>query len=364
MTLIRQSRSGLPPRLSPWHQQGAFMSSVDRAIRKPHRRPSLSPLLLSGALYWAGFRRRRSEAATLAPWRSSTASPSRPAPFSAVRDRPHSVRDVAAHIWTNIGCHRVLAIAAGVTFYALLAIFPAIAAIVALYGLFADTHTIVTQLNSLAGLLPGGAIDVIGDQIGRIASRPHSSLGFTFIVGLVVSLWSANAGMKAMFDALNVVYNTEERRGFIKLNAVSLSFTLGAIALLLGAMAGVVVVPIVLNALPMESLTAPALGYARWPLLLILIGLGLSVIYRFGPNREHAQWRWISWGSAVAAIAWLAASLLFSWYAANFGSYNQTYGSLGAVIGFMTWMWLSSIVVLLGAEIDAVMERWDRGSAH
>jgi membrane protein len=339
------------------------MSSADRAIRQPHRRPSLSPLLLSGALYWAGFRRRRGEAAVCPPRRDGPAT-SRPAPFTAVRDQPHSARDVASHIWTNIGCHRVLAIAAGVTFYALLAIFPAIAAIVALYGLFADTHTIVTQLNSMAGVLPGGAIAVIGDQVGRIVSRPSSSLGFTFIVSLLISLWSANAGMKAMFDALNVVYNAEERRSFIKLNAVSVAFTLAAIALLLAAMASVVVVPIVLNALPMESLITPALGYTRWPLLLILIGLGLSVIYRFGPDREHAQWRWISWGSALAAIAWLAASLLFSWYAANFGSYNETYGSLGAVIGFMTWMWLSGIVVLLGAEIDAVMERWDRGSAH
>ncbi|HEV2629564.1 MAG TPA: YihY/virulence factor BrkB family protein [Pseudolabrys sp.] len=339
------------------------MSSADRAIRQPHRRPSLSSLLLSGALYWAGFRRRRGEAAVCPPRRDGPAT-SRPAPFTAVRDQPHSARDVASHIWTNIGCHRVLAIAAGVTFYALLAIFPAIAAIVALYGLFADTHTIVTQVNSMAGVLPGGAIAVIGDQVGRIVSRPSSSLGFTFIVSLLISLWSANAGMKAMFDALNVVYNAEERRSFIKLNAVSVAFTLAAIALLLAAMASVVVVPIVLNALPMESLIAPALGYTRWPLLLILIGLGLSVIYRFGPDREHAQWRWISWGSALAAIAWLAASLLFSWYAANFGSYNETYGSLGAVIGFMTWMWLSSIVVLLGAEIDAVMERWDRGSAH
>ena len=339
------------------------MSSADRAIRQPHRRPSLSSLLLSGALYWAGFRRRRGEAAVCPPRRDGPAT-SRPAPFTAVRDQPHSARDVASHIWTNIGCHRVLAIAAGVTFYALLAIFPAIAAIVALYGLFADTHTIVTQVNSMAGVLPGGAIAVIGDQVGRIVSRPSSSLGFTFIVSLLISLWSANAGMKAMFDALNVVYNAEERRSFIKLNAVSVAFTLAAIALLLAAMASVVVVPIVLNALPMESLIAPALGYTRWPLLLILIGLGLSVIYRFGPDREHAQWRWISWGSALAAIAWLAASLLFSWYAANFGSYNETYGSLGAVIGFMTWMWLSGIVVLLGAEIDAVMERWDRGSAH
>ena len=340
------------------------MSSADRAISQPHRRPSLSPLLLSGALYWAGFRRRRGDAARFAARLSVPGSLSRPAPFSTVRDDPHSVRDVASHIWTNIGCHRVLAIAAGVTFYALLAIFPAIAAVVTLYGLFGDTHTIVTQLNSLSGVLPGGAIDVIGSQVTRIASRPHGSLGVTFIISLLISLWSANSGVKAMFDALNVVYNVEERRSFIRLNAVSLLFTLAAVALLLATMASVIVVPIVLNVLPMQSLAGPVMNIARWPVLLILIGLVLSVIYRFGPHREHAQWRWISWGSAVAALAWLAASLLFSWYAADFGSYNETYGSLGAVIGFMTWMWLSSIVVLLGAEIDAAMERWDRGSAH
>lgn len=340
------------------------MSSADRPIRQPHRRPSLSPLLLSGALYWAGFRRRRGETI---PRKAIAASPERPAgqaPFTTAPHRPHSWRDVASQIWTNIGCHRVMAIAAGVTFYALLAIFPAIAAVVTLYGLFADTHTIVTQLNSLAGVLPGGAIDVIGSQVTLIASRPHSSLGVAFIISLLISLWSANSGVKAMFDALNVVYNVEDRRSFIKLNAVSLVFTLAAIALLLAALASVVVVPIITSILPMHSLARPIMNIARWPVLLILIGLGLSVIYRFGPHREHAEWRWISWGSAVAAVVWVGASLLFSWYAANFGSYNETYGSLGAAIGFMTWMWLSSIIVLLGAEIDATMERWDRGSAH
>jgi membrane protein len=340
------------------------MSSADRAIRKPHRRPTLSPLLLSGALYWAGFRRRRGEAISR---QAAAPLPERRGaqpPFSTAPHSPRSWRELASQIWTNIGCHRVMAIAAGVTFYALLAIFPAIAAIVTLYGLFADTHTIVTQLNSLSGVLPGGAIDVVGNQVTRIASRPHSSLGVAFIISLLISLWSANSGVKAMFDALNVVYNVEDRRSFIKLNAVSLFFTLAAMALLLAGLASVVVVPIIVKLMPMQSLAGPLMKIARWPVLLILIGLGLSVVYRFGPHREHAQWRWISWGSGVAAIAWLGGSLLFSWYAANFGSYNETYGSLGAVIGFMTWMWLSSIVVLLGAEIDAAMERWDRGTAR
>jgi membrane protein len=123
-------------------------------------------------------------------------------------------------------------------------------------------------------------------------------------------------------------------------------------------------VPIVVNYLPLGSQAAPLVAIARWPLMVVVVVLALSLVYRFGPDRDDAQWRWITWGSAFAAIGWLCASLLFSWYAANFGSYNKTYGSLGAAIGFMTWMWLSTIVVLIGAEIDAVMERWDRGSAR
>jgi membrane protein len=284
--------------------------------------------------------------------------------FAPVSGRPHTARDIASHVWQNIGRHRVLAIAAGVTFYALLAIFPAIAAVVTLYGLFADMGTIAKQLDALTGVLPGGAIEVIGNEVTRIAGGPPASLGVTLIVSLLISLWSANAGMKALFDALNVVYNAEERRGFVRLNLVSLAFTLTAIAFMLAAMTSVIVVPIVLDYLTLGSRAAPLIAIARWPLMLIVLGLALSLIYRFGPDRDNAQWRWISWGSAFAAIAWLAASLLFSWYAANFGSYNKTYGSLGAVIGFMTWMWLSTIVALIGAEIDAVMERWDRGSAH
>jgi len=329
------------------------------------RRTALASLLLSGALYWAGFRRQRHEPAA----RPAVAVPpetTRPAaaPFAAAPGRPRSLRDVAWQVWNGIGCHRLLAIAAGVTFYALLAIFPAIATIVTLYSLFADPGTIASQLNSLAGVLPGGAISVIGDQISRIAEGGRSSLSIAFIVSLLISLWSANAGMKAIFDALNVVYNVEERRSFVRLNFVSLVFTLSAIVFMLAAMASVIVVPVALNYLPLGSDAAPLVAFARWPLMFLVVVLALSLVYRFGPDRDRAQWRWITWGSAFASVAWLVASLLFSWYAANFGSYNKTYGSLGAAIGFMTWMWLSTIVILIGAEIDAALERRDRGSAH
>src|SRR4029450_9137667 len=144
--------------------------------------------------------------------------------------------------------------------------------------------------------------------------------------------------MKALFDALNIVYDPKETRGLIKLNAVSLAFTAGALIVLLLAIGAVVVLPVALQYIGLGSVAEWIIKLARWPALYMLVVLALAIIYRFGPDREHAQWHWITWGSALAALAWIAASLLFSWYAANFGSYNTTYGSLGAAVGFMTWV--------------------------
>jgi len=257
----------------------------------------------------------------------------------------------------------VVSIAAGVAFFVLLSIFPAIAALVSVYGIFSDPTTIGTHLNELSSLLPEGAIQIIGDQLGRVASGGTTTLGATFLFTLGLSLWSANAGMKALFDALNIVYDAEERRGLIKLNAGSLAFTAGALLVLLLALGAIVVLPAAMNYLGLESIGGTIIMLARWPALYMLVVLALAFIYRFAPDREHVQWHWITWGSALAALAWIVASVLFSWYAANFGSYNKTYGSLGAAVGFMTWIWISNMVILGGAEIDAVLERLDRGTA-
>jgi membrane protein len=265
-------------------------------------------------------------------------------------------KDILWRTYEEFNKDRVMSVAAGVTYYALLALFPAIAALVSIYGLFADPGTIQDHLNTLSGVLPGGALDIIREQVTRIASQGSGKLGFGFVFGLGLSLWSSNAGMKAIFDALNIVYGEEEKRSFIKLNVLSLSFTLGAIAFILIALAGIIVLPIALNFIGLGSGTEWLVSIARWPILLIGIVVGLSLIYRFGPSRDKAEWRWVTPGGIVAAVLWLAVSMLFSWYVANFGSYNETYGSLGAVIGFMTWIWLSTIVVLLGAEINAEME--------
>jgi membrane protein len=265
-------------------------------------------------------------------------------------------KDILLRVYRNISEHRVVAMAAGVTFYSLLAIFPAVAALVSVFGLFADPATLTAYLEKLSGLLPSGAIDIMRDQLTRVASQRGSTLGLTFISSLAVSLWSANAAMKSVFDTLNIVYSEKEKRSFIKLNAISLGFTAAGIAFVLLAIGALVVLPPALKYLGISELTELVVRIARWPALFAVVTIALALIYRYGPSREKPQWRWITWGSACAACAWLAASMLFSWYAANFGNFNQTYGSLGAVIGFMTWIWLSAIVILIGAELNAEME--------
>jgi membrane protein len=244
-----------------------------------------------------------------------------------------------------------------VTFYGILAIFPAIAALVSIYGMFADPASIEQQLEASSGILPGGAVEIIGEEIKRIASQGRSTLGASFAVGLAVSLWSANAGIKSIFDVLNVVYGEEEKRGFIKLNAVSLAFTLAGILLVIVVFAGVAVLPVALSYLGLGGWTDTLVRILRWPLLFLFVATGIAILYRYGPSRTAARWRWVTWGSAFAALVWLITSMLFTWYVANFGTYNKTYGSLGAVIGFMIWIWISTIVVLIGAEIDAELER-------
>jgi YihY family inner membrane protein len=218
--------------------------------------------------------------------------------------------EIAKSVWTRIGENRVIAVAAGFTFYAILALFPAITAVVSTYGLFADAGSIQKHLNVLSGLVPGGATDIIADQIKRIVDQGNSTLGFGFVFGLGTALWSANAGMKAMFDALNVAYRQTESRGFIALNALSLLFTVGMVLVALAALGAVVVLPLILNFADLrEAWIATALAWSRWPIMAILIMLGLALLYRFGPARTKPAWRWVTPGSVFAALGWVAASV-------------------------------------------------------
>jgi membrane protein len=252
---------------------------------------------------------------------------------------------------------RVLAVAAGVTFYGLLALFPALTALVSLYGLIAEPTTISDHLSVLNSVLPGGAIEFLHDQVVRIGSGGETKLGLALLLSMTLAIWSANAGVKAIFDALNVAYGEDEKRGFIKLNAVSLLFTIGILLFVLTAIGAIAVVPIVLDYLYLGRAAEWLIAIGRWPLMIVFLMVGLSILYRYGPSRDQAQWTWVSPGAVFASIAWLIGSLLFSWYVANFEDYNKTYGAIGAVIGLLMWMWLSATIVLLGAELNSEAER-------
>lgn len=265
-------------------------------------------------------------------------------------------RDIMWRLFARFNEDRVMLIAAGATFYLLLSLFPALAAFVSVYGFFADPTTIAGHLDALRGILPEGGLDMIEGQLNEFARERPDSLGWSFLIAFAVAFWSANNGVKTLFEALNIAYREREKRSFIALNLLSFVFTIGVMlmASLLVAMVGIL--PAVLALLPLDEWTDLLLRYARWPLLLLIAGLGISILYRFGPSRTRPNWRWISWGSILACLVWLAASAGFSFYLQGFADYNATYGSLGAAIGFMMWTWISVMVLLVGAQLNAEIE--------
>ncbi len=259
--------------------------------------------------------------------------------------------------YARINEDRLLAIAAGVVFFGLLAIFPAITALVSFYGLFANPSTIAANLQSLALMLPEGSFQIVQDQIARVLAKGSTELGAAFLFGLALAIWSANAGVKSLIDALNVAYGERDKRSFLQLSLLSLAFTIGGIVALLLMVAAVVAFPLVLDHLGLGPESKLIFSLARWPLLFLILWGALGFLYRFGPGRERPRWEWLNVGTLVTAFLWIAGSSLLSWYLSNFANYNATYGSLGAAIGLMMWMWMSAIVVLWGAELNSEIER-------
>ncbi len=265
-------------------------------------------------------------------------------------------KDIAWRVWANVNAHRVMLIAAGVTFYLLLALFPALAAFVSLYGFVADPVTVGDHISFLGGLLPSASLDLINAQLEALAEQRPEALSFGFVLGFLIALWSANNGIKSMFEAMNVANQENEKRSFVRLNLISFCFTLGAMFLAIAFIFTVGVVPAILALLRLDDFGPTLIAALRWPAMLLIIVTGISLLYRFGPSREPAKWRWLSWGACFASVVWIVTSLGFSFYLQNFADYNATYGSLGAVIGFMMWTWISAMIVIVGAEINAEME--------
>jgi membrane protein len=265
-------------------------------------------------------------------------------------------KDILWRTYARTGEDRLLAIAAGVVFFGLLAVFPAITALVSCYGLFANPSTIGANLQTLALMLPEGSFQIVQDQIARVLMKGNTALGATFLFGLALAVWSANAGVKAVIDALNVVYEEREKRSFVRLNLLSLAFTTGGIAALLLMVSAVVALPLALDHVGLAPESQFIISLTRWPLLLVILLIALALLYRFGPSRQPARWEWLSVGTLAAALLWIAGSSLLSWYLSNFANYDATYGSLGAAIGLMMWMWMSAIIVLCGAELNSEIE--------
>ncbi|HEU0089881.1 MAG TPA: YihY/virulence factor BrkB family protein [Pseudonocardiaceae bacterium] len=248
-------------------------------------------------------------------------------------------------------------LAAGVAFYAFLALFPALIALVTLVGLVADPTRITQQVQSFTTGLPQGAQQLITDQLKAVAQSGDDALTVGLVVSLLVVLWSASSGTANLMTAVNLAYDEQESRGFVKLRAMALLLTLGAIVFLVLTLALIAVVPVVLHAVPLGPVGTVLAQVLRWTLLLVLIIAGLAVLYRLAADRNPPKFRWVTLGSVVAAALWLLGSAGFSLYVNFFGNYNKTYGALAGVIVLMLWLFLTSYLVLLGAEINAETER-------
>jgi membrane protein len=274
-------------------------------------------------------------------------------------ERPVSLWGFVTRVFAEFFEDRIPTVAGGITFFILLALFPAIASVVSLYGLFGHRAAIVGDLDLVSGFLPGGAVSVLEAELKRLIAQKPAQLSLTLVGSSLVALWSASGGFSAVIEALNVAYEVCETRGFVRLTLEVLVFTAVAICVAAVAIALGLFIPDMVAQMPEGRDVAAAFRILVWPFSFVVCVLILDVIYRYGPDRKRAQWRWISWGSAIASILWLLGTKLFSWYVQDFGSYNRVYGALGAAVGFLTWIWLSLVIMLLGAEINNELEKRD-----
>lgn len=277
-------------------------------------------------------------------------------------DRPREIpsrgwKDIAKRVKAQVKEDKLSIIAAAVAFYGLLSVFPALVALVGIYGLVADPAQIERQVQAMSGVLPPQAAEIVLTQLHDLAATDRSALGFGAIAGLLVALWSASGAVRTLMEALNVAYDEEEERGFFRFYGTAVLLTLAAIVGVILAIALVVALPAVLGLVGLSGLVDMAVRIVRWPLLALLAVVGFAVMYRYGPSRANPRWRWLSWGAFIGVALWIVGSALFSLYVTRFGNYNETYGAAGAVVILLMWFLLSSYAILIGAEVNAEMER-------
>ncbi|MGM0577936.1 MAG: YihY/virulence factor BrkB family protein [Myxococcota bacterium] len=265
-------------------------------------------------------------------------------------------KDIVVRVYKELDHDQVSVLAAGVAFFAFLGIVPALTALGSLYGLFLNPEEVNRQIAALGGVLPEEARTLLTQQLLGLAKTSGLELSFGAMFGFGFALWSSSRAMRTLMQALNLVYDLPKPRGVVRLYATSLLLTFGAILLTIVMLGVIVVVPLVLSYVGLAPDQQTLVSAIRWPVLAIFVFSGLSVIYRIGPNRRRPGWRWVIWGAVIATILWLGASWLFSWYISGFGQYEKTWGSIGAIVVFQLWLFLSAFVVLLGAEINSEVE--------
>jgi membrane protein len=264
--------------------------------------------------------------------------------------------DIVKRVWTRLGEDKVSMMASSVAFYSLLSLFPALTALISLYGLIADPAQVESFLTSMRGILPDEALQIIASQTQELLSAGSRNLGLGLAISLLFALWSANYATTMLITALNGAFEEKEKRSYPMVIATGLAITSALILFGIVSLLLIAILPAIIDILPVPEAWRQIIGLVRWPILAVLVALALAAIYRYGPSREWARWRWVSWGAVVATIAWIIVSYGFSLYVARFASYHKTYGSLGAVVVLMMWLYLTAYVILLGAELDAEME--------
>ena len=277
-------------------------------------------------------------------------------------DRPTDIpakgwRDVLVRVKSEAKDDHVTLLSAGVAFYSLLALVPGLVALISIYGLVASPSTIRSQVLSSLSAAPTDVRNLVSTQLASISASSGGSTIITAIIGILLALWSASAGINHVMDALNVCYDEEEHRNFVRRKVIALAFTIGAVLFFVVAFTVIAIMPALLAHTGLGVVGRILANVLRWVILFAGMIVGLAVLYRYAPDRDEPRWRWASPGAIVAAVVWTIGSIAFSIYTANFGKYNQTYGSLAAIVVMMLWLFLTALAVLLGGEVNSELER-------
>jgi membrane protein len=333
----RERGKASPYHLAPWLAMAAMAAAavLGRVRRKPAQADAPRPMTPA-------------ELDACEPGRGRCAA-------SPLAIPPLGWKDILWRTYREMGRHRLTALSGGITFYILLATFPAIAAFVSLYGLFSDIATVERQLGHLSTLLPRDAVTLITSQMVRLAGQRHATLSAAFVISTLLSVWSANAGMKALFDGLNITFGETEKRDYVRRSFVTYTATLLGLVFIATVAGMLIGAPVFFHEIGLHRF-GPWWGPIRWLTVFWISITAFCLLYRYGPSRRHAQWRWVVGGGVLAASVWLAVSLGFSWWVNNVAHFGVTYGSLGAMVAYMLWVWMTGMVVLTGAELNSEIE--------